>query len=239
MSEMLRDTFAGEDPGSVSTFDLGAHESRSRAGGVGVEFYHNKVAKKDYLRLVFPGDKQTVWDQPVREKDKRDYAMEWRLYQEGKDQTFGQTRLEDWGDINDPGSVEVYKSLHIRTVEQLASIPDVNMGNLPPGAVDLAYRHREMARQYLEQQKQSAGFDEAIQAARASQDVATAALEENKDLKQQLEDLRRRIENQSANGFPRVHKKAGPKTTYELSDGQIVEGKKAAQEAQDILNESA
>ena len=236
MAELMRDTFFGSNPGEGATFDLEAHEARSRAGGVGVEFYFNKVQQKDYLKLVFPGDRQTVWNQPVREKDKRDYAMEWRLYQEGKDQTVGQTRLEDWGEINDQGSVEVYKSLHIRTVEQLAHLSDVNMGNLPPGATGLAVRHREMAQEYVAQQAQSAGFDQAITAAQQSQDVATAALEENKELRRQLEEIRARMDKEE---YPKIHKKAGPKTTYQLSDGQIIQGKQKALEAQAILDESA
>lgn len=233
MAELLRDSFHGIDPEGVGA---SFHED---AGGTHVEFYHNKVAQKDFCRMVFPGNKLTVWDQPVRDVDKRRFPQQWALYSQGKDQLEGQTPLQSWSDL-DGGSAEIYQSLHIRTVEQLAAVPDANMNNMPPGHMPLAYRHREMAREYVQQQKQSAGFDKALEAAQQSQDVARAAVEENAALRAQLEELQRRMDAQRltdpAAVYPKVAKKKPGGWIYELSNGELVTGKKAAEDAQRALD---
>ncbi len=233
MAELRRDSFHGLDPDGVGA---SFHED---PGGTHVEFYYHKVAQKDFCRMVFPGNRLTVWDQPVREKDKLRFPQQWRLYKEGKDQLHGQTMLQSWGDI-DPGSVEIYQGLHILTVEQLANVPDANMGNMPPGHMPLAYRHREMAREYVQQQKQSAGFDQALEAAQQSQDVARAAVKENAELRAQIEELQRRMDAQRltdpAAVYPKVAKKKPGGWIYELSNGELVTGKKAAEDAQRVLD---
>lgn len=222
----------------VSTMDPGV----AQQGGEIVRFYFNEVAQKDYLRIEYPANKLSIWDQPVRDKDIQKYYRQYQLYKEGKSQLEGQTPLETWERI-DQGSRDMYVAMNIRTVENLANIADTHMGNFPPGHASLAHRHRQMAREFVESKKHTLGYDKAMEAAEASQSVATAALEENKALKEQLEELRRKIEERpngatkNPESWPKVHKKAGPKTQYQLSDGQIVVGKEAAKAAQDILNE--
>lgn len=227
MAELLRDSFHGADPDS---YQPGFHESK---GSQAVEFYWNPVREKDYCKITFPGDRQKIWNQPVRAVDKQRYHRQWTLYQEGKDQNSGQTMLTAWGEI-DPGSISVYQMMHISTVEQLAIVSDGNIQNFPPGTGVLARRHREMANAYLQKKQQSAGFEQAMDAAQESQRMAQEALKDKADLQRQIEELKASMPK-AAKQFPKFVKGIGRAATYELSDGSEVVGKKAAQEAQALL----
>lgn len=232
--QVTRGSFYDADP------DAYGPGYQQREGGEIASFYRNEVADKDYCKIVFPGNKLTVWNQPAREQDKRRFAREWMLYEQGKDQLHGQTMLDAWGAV-DAGSIEIYNANNIKTVEQLAALPDGNMNHFPPGHANLAYRHRQMAQKHLEEKQASAGFDQALAAAQKSQDVASAALEENAELKEQLEELKRRMDATETapapeSTFPRVHKRKPGGWEYQLSDGKIIAGKKAAEDAQLVLD---
>jgi len=236
MAELLRESFHGVDP---ADFMPGASKSDA---GTAVEFYFNEVAQKDYCRMHFPGDRQKIWDQPVRNQDKMRFQAQWKLYSEGKDQLHGQTLLKTWKKIDD-GSVNLYAAmLHIQTVEQLAAFPDSNMINVPNSNRQLILRHREMAQAFMEEKRQSVGYDQALSAAEQSQTVATQALEENRELRAQLDELSARIakgpavEAQALGVYPFHTGGVGRGAKYKLSDGTEVQGKKAAIEAQEGLN---
>lgn len=224
MAEVLRDTFFGSDPGAILPGDAGFHDTKATSEFV--QFYYNQVAEKDFCRIVFPGNKQSIWDQPVREKDKIRYARHWALYKEGKDQLQGQTMLESWGDM-DQGSIEIYHQFHIKTVEQLAQLPDVNMSNFPPGHASLAYRHRELAKTFMEQKAHSMGYDEAVSLATRSQEAAEEAIREVARLRQELDAEKSKARITEAE-FPKHA--GGP--WYLLSNGEKIKGKGAAQEAE-------
>lgn len=240
----FRQVFSGDDPDYMA---IGAQDT---AGGTAVEFYWNEVAQKHYCRMHFPGNKLTVWDQPVREKDKRRFAREWDLYQRGLSQDTGQTQLEAWGAI-DRGSVGMYREMGIRTVEALANVADVHFRNFPPGHADFAYRHREMACAFLKDKEQSRHFDEAMSAAEQAKIIAEQALSEKAALQEQLEDLQKQIATQSVGAAEEVpfsgdpHDPAPSKPAsgltypvhaggpwYLLSDGRKMKGKDAAQRAE-------
>lgn len=230
-SGLHRESFMGEDPTTWTP------TTRSDDAGVGVEFWYNEVRQKDYCKIVFPGDRQKVWNQPVREEDKRRFAKQWELYKAGKDQLSGQTMLRTWGKV-DEGSCVIYDgSLNIKTVEQLAALPDGNLFNAPPGTQDLLLRHREMAREHVANKESSEHYDEALQAAEKSQAVAVQAIEENVELRAQMDELRKRIDSVSTEGIPfPIHVGGvGRGAKYRLSDGSEIVGKKAAIEAEGAL----
>jgi len=241
MPELNRDSYHGVDPANVTP---GAHED---VGAVGVEFYFNEVAQKDYCRIVFPGDRQKEWNQPVREVDQRRFPQQWSLYQQGKSQLGDQMSLKSWAKI-DPGSASMYESyLFVKTVEQLAHFPDGNMINVPAGQKQLLRRHRDMAREYVRTKQESAGFNKAISAAEQSQQVAERALAENSELRQQMADLQARLETQSRPRartapkteapFPAYAGGKGRAAQYSLSNGDVVIGKAKAVEAENALQE--
>lgn len=223
MSDLMRGSFQGTDPGA------GAGLARDeKNAGTFVEFYFNEFTQRDHCRMEFPGNKLTVWDQPVREKDKQLYRPQWQAYKEGKSRFSGQTMLENWGQM-DRGSVPVYKSMHINTVEHLAMLPDVNLKDFPPGFGGTARRHREMAQEFLARKEKEAISADAMEAARQSQAVAEQAIAEAQALREQVAAMQSEPAAQA--DYPRHA--GGP--WYYLSNGEKVKGKDAAHEAEEVL----
>ncbi len=237
---MMRDSYFGEDVGQPKGQDRSEY----------VKFYKNEVSGKVHCRIEFAGDKQTIWDQPVRDQDMRNYWQQWQAYEQGLDQHAHQTLLENWNSI-DPGSVELYQQMRIHTVEGLANLTDQNLSNFWSGDRALAIRHREMAQQYLEEKQRTAGFDKAIEAAEESNAVARQALDENAELREQLAELQKRLDAEptgemavikevslqaTASEFPRHVDGRGRGAIYELSDGRRVKGKIAANHAQSLID---
>ena len=226
--ETLRDSFFGTDP----------HTYGGKLGqdaGTAVEFYWNEVAEAHYCRMTFAGDRQKIWDQAVRDQDKRRFPREWDLYQRGMSQDTGQMPLKAWGQVDD-GSIEIYGIMHIRTVEQLAAVPDANFSQFPPGHTQLAHRHREMARHWVQERMQSAGFDKAIDAAERASQTAETAVAENAELKAQLAELRAKIEAEPVKASNDKFPKPAGGPYFMLSDGTKVKGRKKAEEAEEALH---
>ena len=228
--ETLRDTFFGTDPDTY-TGEL------NQDSGTGVEFYWNEVAQKHYCRMTFSGDRQKIWDQPVRDVDKRRWARQWDLYERGLSQDTGQTQLKAWGSL-DAGSIEIYAYMNIRTVEQLAALPDANFSQFPVGHTQFAIRHREMARKWCQERVQSAGFNKAIDAAERASEAAQTVASENEELRTQIDELRQRLDAEKAKVADVKYPKPAGGPFFELSDGTRVKGRKKAEEAEAKLHET-
>lgn len=108
-----------------------------------VLFYKNAVTGLDHLKLEFPGDKYSTYDQPVKDKDKVRFAQAWHAYQNQLESFPGQTRVEEvvWLDESTRNSL---RAVGVFTVEQLAATIDGNLQGLGMGARalrDKAMRH--------------------------------------------------------------------------------------------------
>jgi uncharacterized protein YjiS (DUF1127 family) len=97
----------------------------------------------DFLRMTFPGDRSKVYDQPVKNADKRRFAAEWAAYQEGN-ATLSGTPLSAWSALTGP-DVRKFEALNIRTVEALAEVLDGNLSGLGLGGAEA----RTAARKFL------------------------------------------------------------------------------------------
>ena len=119
-----------------------------------VEFYTSDTKGwegKPFVRIVIPGDKNTIIDQPAREDHKERFPRQWLHYQiqqsEGAAAEIG-TPLARWhkdapDEIN-RSHIEELSILKFVTVEQLALASDQQLQRIM-GGVGL----RERARQYL------------------------------------------------------------------------------------------
>ncbi|MGI9414499.1 MAG: hypothetical protein ACR2PM_12565 [Hyphomicrobiales bacterium] len=130
-------------------------------GGVLALFYtrpvYNKVKSaaegrpmydgKEYVQIIIPGDNKSVVDRPVQEADKQRWPEAWRKYAAQDEGSLDGTPLEEWSylDVTRKASL---RHLGIRTVEQLAAMPD---GQLPQIGMD-GRDVREWARQFLKPQ---------------------------------------------------------------------------------------
>ena len=118
-----------------------------------VEFYtYEKEPYKDkpFVRIIVPGDKTNVIDQPVREDHKARFPRQWLHFQMKSDtgQVIG-TSLPDWNkdqpeEFTDYQMAEL-QILKFQTVEQVATASDGQLQRVGMGATGL----RDKARAYL------------------------------------------------------------------------------------------
>jgi hypothetical protein len=135
------------------------------------------------VRIIVPGDKNSVVDRPASEQDKRRFARQYDLFQKGakEDEQVSGTRLSDWPYLS-RAQAEELRYLGIKTVEQLASVRD-DITSRVPGLVAL----KQHASVWLAKATKSA---EAAQFTKALQD-ATSRVE---SLEEVVRDQASRIE---------------------------------------------
>ena len=103
-----------------------------------------------FVRIIVPGDKNTVIDTFADEQYKRRFARLWQQFQANEAQTQPGMPIDQWPAIT-RGQAEELKYLNITTVEQLATLPDVYGGKIM-GFNDL----RRKAETYLAHAKDAA-----------------------------------------------------------------------------------
>jgi hypothetical protein len=130
-----------------------------------VEFYEN-TTDPDYknavfIRIMSPGDKTNIIEQPVQEHHKRRFPRQWLHYQmQNNDASVIGTPLEKWSsdrpeEFNSMQLAEM-QILKFQTVEQIATASDSQMQRVGMGAVGM----RERARAYLSVKNQSESSSE-------------------------------------------------------------------------------
>ncbi len=97
-----------------------------------VRFYWHKVEEKHYMRLNFPGDNKSEWDQPVRPQDKIRFAKQWDLYEKQMSQ-FGDESLIEELEFLTPPQIEQLKMANVHTIKHLAGLTDTQMNNIGMG----------------------------------------------------------------------------------------------------------
>lgn len=126
-----------------------------------VEFYIKESGAnegKTYVRIMAPGDKTNILDQPLRDDHKERFPRQWLYYQmqqnEGAAQQIG-TPLTQWNkdspeEINRDQIAEL-NILKFVTVEQLALASDAQLQRIGMGGIGL----RDRARLYLNRKNRS------------------------------------------------------------------------------------
>lgn len=118
-----------------------------------VEFYTSQKERskgKPYVRIVVPGDKTTVIDQPVREDHKARFPRQWLYFQmQNNEAPVAGTPIADWHkDCPDQISelqVQELQILKFLVVEQVATASDGQLQRIGMGGVAL----RNHAQSYL------------------------------------------------------------------------------------------
>lgn len=118
-----------------------------------VEFYNfdkDPYKGQPFIRIMVPGDKTNIVEQPVREHHKERFTRQWLYFQmqNGDNQVIG-TTLEQWNkdrptELSD-GQMAELQILKFRTVEQVATASDAQLQRVGMGGVGL----RERARAYI------------------------------------------------------------------------------------------
>lgn len=113
---------------------------------------------KPFVRIIIPGDKNTIIEQPVRDDHKARFPRQWLYFQMKQNETdvtpIG-TPIEQWVK-DDPDNVSKgwAEELHIlkfATVEQVATASDLQLQKIGMGGVGL----REKAKAYLARRNRS------------------------------------------------------------------------------------
>jgi hypothetical protein len=126
-----------------------------------VEFYLNdqgdyKANPKEFVRIIVPGDKTNVVDQPVREDHKERFPRQYLYWKmQSSDASAIGTPLEKWNtdfpeELNSHQMAEL-QILKFQTVEQIATATDSQIQRVGMGASGL----REKARLYLTKKNKS------------------------------------------------------------------------------------
>lgn len=105
---------------------------------------------KPFVRIVVPGDKTNVVEQPVRESHKQRFPRQWLHFQmQNNDGSLIGTPLKDWHtacpDEFNRLQLEELSIMKFQTVEQVATASDMQLQKVGMGAAGL----REKARSYL------------------------------------------------------------------------------------------
>lgn len=147
-----------------------------------VEFYLREERDKpprDFVKIMIPGDKTNIYDQPVKESHKQRFPMQWLRYQNQNSgpATFG-TTLNDWAreapeDLTDGQFAELL-ALKFQTVEQVAQASDAQAQRMPMGGIGI----RNKAQAYLRRKHKIAdpGEVDALKAQLAAMQEQMAAL---------------------------------------------------------------
>jgi hypothetical protein len=77
----------------------------------------------DYVRIFVPGDRNTQLDTPAVPHYQQRFSDQWKRYKTGMEEGIDGTPLESWPALS-VSQVAELKAVHVRTVEQLASMPD-------------------------------------------------------------------------------------------------------------------
>jgi len=135
-----------------------------------VEFYTYEHPSSDvqkpyqdmpFVRIVVPGDKTNVVEQPVRESHKQRFPRQWLHYQmQNSNADAIGTPLKEWhiarpAELNQM-QMEELSILKFQTVEQVATATDSQLQRVGMGATGL----RELARRYLAVKNQSSSKTE-------------------------------------------------------------------------------
>lgn len=136
----------------------------------------------EWVDILIPGDTKTKVSRKVIAEDKHRWPQYYQAYQLKKEAPVTGTPIEQWP-ILSPAKVDELKTVNIKTIEDLASLPDQYLEVLGMGGRELKIK----ASAYLE----SAAGTADIQALRSELDRAK---QENTDLKDQIKDLATRLQ---------------------------------------------
>jgi hypothetical protein len=99
----------------------------------------------DYVKIRVPGDKFSVVDKPVTDKEKERFSIQWENYQNKQAAIQEGTPIDMLPGIS-PAIAETYRANHIETIEQLSGVSEQAIKRLGMGARDLVNK----AKKFLE-----------------------------------------------------------------------------------------
>jgi hypothetical protein len=83
---------------------------------------------------------------PMREEDKKDFPVSWQAYVTGNEPIENGLPVEQWPQAT-ASEVAMLRAVTVRTVEQLADLPDSGLHRLGPGGTELKNRAQKFLKE--------------------------------------------------------------------------------------------
>lgn len=128
---------------------------------------------REYVEITVPGNRGSVHDTPVKEEHRRRWPTLYRAFKDGQEAPSEGTPLLEWPALS-RSQVEELAHFHVRTVEQLAGLPDDALGRVVAMG---GFALREKAQRFLDHAAGLAPL-EAMAAKAERDDVKMQAMEE-------------------------------------------------------------
>lgn len=138
---------------SFPIFETQAVELTYRSEQEGRKIFEDRA----FVKIISPGMPHSIPCEEVTEEHKQRWPREWEAFKTGMELAAIGTPLEQWPQVT-PATVMMLKAMHIRTVEELASVNDVVVQSLGTGGRDL----REKAKRTIALAESTAPMEEAI-----------------------------------------------------------------------------
>lgn len=139
----------------------------------------NTFIEKEYLELLVPGDPKSSPIHLVDERLIERFPENYQAFKEGRTLPTDGTPIESWLGSSNESLILMLKSMHLRTVENVAEMTDTTVAQIGMGGGDLRLR----AQKFLEVQKGATTADALVEARSEIEELKArlAALEKGHD----------------------------------------------------------
>lgn len=185
MQNMEQEEILESDARLFVKFYMGNRENPIKSAEAG----HPVFDDVPFVRVIVPGDKNTVIDTPVREEHKQRFPQVWERFQKsnGDGESLSGMPIREWPAVT-RGQCEELAYLNILTVEQLAAVSDGN------GAKIMNFNAlKRKALAYLEQAKDSAFTQKVIAENGKMQEQITFLTQQIKEQNEKFKQLQEQI----------------------------------------------
>lgn len=161
------------------------------------EFGAPRFKECEYIRVIPPGDRSNLIDQPLDDVYRRRFAARYKRWKANRsDEFLDGFPLREWHQVT-AAHIEELAYFNIRTVEQLAGVPDSHVPKL--GA---EYRKLvEKAKVFIETRESSAATDKLKADLDAAKNLAETQAQAIKTLQDQLTELREEFHGDKRKGM--------------------------------------
>ena len=142
----------------------------------------------DYVRIMVPGDKTSIVERPARigqgpNFDNFKYGQEYQMFKQGTQDALVGTPLSEWPSIS-RSQVRELEHFNVRTVEQLAGMPDTAVQNFS-GVSGL----RTRALRYMDEAKNGAALNQMQTELETRDNTIQTMANQIKDMQKALSEL--------------------------------------------------
>jgi len=125
------------EKGVFVTFEDDSIENKRATKQRGYPVYDDVVM----VKIQFPNSIDCV-PRPLQEADKSKYPKSWEAYLTGKEPAESGYPVSQWAQIS-RSELKVLQACQVKTVEQLAELPDSGLHRLGPGGVSMKERAKK------------------------------------------------------------------------------------------------